>query len=185
MGRTLSAAVVVLGTALLVAASRRALINARSHGFFRFFAFEAILCLVVLNAPSWFQRPAAPNQLASWALLATSLLLAIHALHLLGRFGRPTVPAAGSPLYRIENTTAIITIGAYRYIRHPLYASALVGAWGAVLKDLSPVAIALGLLATVFLVATAKAEEAENLDRFGEPYREYMTRTRLFIPFVC
>ncbi len=118
-------------------------------------------------------------------LLTVSLFLAIHGFRLLSLLGRPATPARDSPTYRIENTTTLVTVGAYRYIRHPLYASVLFGAWGAALKAPSPLSIVLGLVATAFLVATAKAEEAENLARFGDAYREYMARTRRFIPFVA
>jgi protein-S-isoprenylcysteine O-methyltransferase Ste14 len=180
----ISIVIIGLGTASLVALSWRSFPRPRSHGFFRFFAFEAILCLIVLNAPHWFSRPGAPRQLLSWVLLAISFFLAIHAFHVLRLLGKPATPAPGSPAYRFENTTTLVTVGAYRYIRHPLYGSALFGAWGTALKVVSPLSIALGVIATVLLVATAKAEEAENLDRFGGAYREYMGGTRLFIPFL-
>jgi protein-S-isoprenylcysteine O-methyltransferase Ste14 len=184
VGTLTSIAIIGVGTASLVALSWRSFSHPRSHGFFRFFAFEAILLLVVLNAPHWFSRPSAPRQLLSWMLLAGSLFLALHGFHLLRLFGKPTTPAAGSLTYRFENTTTLVTVGVYRYIRHPLYASALFGAWGAALKKVSPLSIALAVTATAFLVATAKAEERENLDRFGGAYREYMRRTSLLIPFV-
>lgn len=184
MDTPISITIIGWGTASLVALSWRSLAYSRSHGFFRFFAFEAILWLVVLNAPHWFSRPAAPRQLFSWVLLASSLFLALQGFHLLHVLGKPITPAPGSPIYRIENTTTLVTVGAYRYIRHPLYASALFGAWGAALKTVSPLSIALGVIATVFLVATAKAEERENIVRFGSAYREYIGRTRRFIPFL-
>jgi protein-S-isoprenylcysteine O-methyltransferase Ste14 len=172
------------GTASLVALSWRSFPHPRSHGFFRFFAFEAILWLVVLDAPHWFSHPGAPRQLVSWTLLAGSFVLALHGFHLLRLLGRPTTPAAGSPTYRFENTTALVMVGAYKYIRHPLYASALLAAWGTVLKSVSPLSIALGVVATSLLAATARAEERENLVRFGDAYREYMDHTRLLIPFL-
>lgn len=155
-----------------------------SHGFFRFFAFEAILCIIVLNAPVWFHRPFAPLQLVSWPLLLVSAGLAVHGYHVLGKLGQPSQPEPGSPLFRVENTASLVTTGAYRFIRHPLYASLLYLAWGAALKSLTPVVVLLAVLATAFLVATAKSEEAENIGRFGEAYRQYMAHTRLFIPFV-
>jgi protein-S-isoprenylcysteine O-methyltransferase Ste14 len=34
------------------------------------------------------------------------------------------------------------------------------------------------------LAATAKVEEREDVARFGDEYREYMRRTRRFVPFV-
>jgi protein-S-isoprenylcysteine O-methyltransferase Ste14 len=42
----------------------------------------------------------------------------------------------------------------------------------------------LAFIATAFLVATAKVEEAEDLRHFGTAYQEYMGRTRMFIPFL-
>lgn len=184
MATLISIVIIGLGTVSLVALSWRSFFHPRSHGFFRFFALEAILSLIVLNARNWFSCPGAPRQILSWVLLAISLSLAIHGFHLFRLLGNPTTPAPGSPMYRFENTTTLIAVGAYRYIRHPMYASALFGAWGAALKALSPLAITLGVIATAFLVATAKAEEAENLVRFGDAYRKYMGSTRLFIPFL-
>jgi protein-S-isoprenylcysteine O-methyltransferase Ste14 len=39
-------------------------------------------------------------------------------------------------------------------------------------------------MATSFLVATARIEEAEDIRFFGSAYQAYMKRTRMFIPFV-
>lgn len=184
MPSTLSLALLLIGTLLLVGISWRSLRWPQSHGFFRFFAFESILCIIVLNAPFWFQRPFAPMQLLSWALLFVSLGLVVHGFHLLRHLGQPSEPEPGSPVFRVENTTVLVTTGAYRFIRHPLYASLLYLAWGAAFKSLTAVTLLLALVATVSLVATAKAEEVENLARFGDAYRDYMAHTRLFIPFV-
>lgn len=184
MSPWISTVVIAVGTLSLVGLSWRSLLRPRSHGFFRFFAFEAILCLVVLNLPRWFHRPAAPLQIVSWVLLIASLFVGAHGIYLLRQLGRPTRPPAESPDFRFEHTSNLVTVGVYRYIRHPLYASLLYLTWGAALKDLSAGTVTLALAATVFLVATAKAEETENLVRFGDAYREYMARTRLFIPFV-
>lgn len=185
MPATLSLSLLLGGTILLVAVSWRSLRQPKSHGFFRFFAFEAILCIVVVNAPIWFHRPFAPMQLVSWALLVASLALVVHGFYLLRHVGRPSKPNAGSPLFRVENTASLVTSGAYRFIRHPLYASLLYLAWGATFKSLTPVSLVLAFVVTVALVATAKAEEVENVRRFGNAYREYMAHTRwLFIPFL-
>jgi protein-S-isoprenylcysteine O-methyltransferase Ste14 len=185
MPGSLSLSLLLAGTILLVALSWRSLGQPRSHGFFRFFAFEAILCIVVVNAPVWFHRPFAPMHLLSWALLLVSLALVIHGFYLLRKLGQPSKPAPGSPMFGVENTASLVTTGAFRFIRHPLYASLLYLAWGAALKSLTPLSLVLALLATAALVATAKAEEREDIRRFGDVYREYMTHTRwLFIPFV-
>ncbi|HAM54954.1 MAG TPA: isoprenylcysteine carboxyl methyltransferase, partial [Candidatus Rokubacteria bacterium] len=46
-----SVLVIGLGTILLLGVSWRSFRHSRSHGVFRFFAAEAVLGLVVLNAP--------------------------------------------------------------------------------------------------------------------------------------
>ncbi len=148
----------------------------RHHGFFRFFAFESILLLVLVNLEFWLARPFAPVHLVSWLLLIVSGLLAIHGFHLLR--------TAGKPAGEFESTTRLVTHGAYRFIRHPLYVSLLFLAWGAYLKQPTWLGSALVALATASLYATARVEEAECLTKFGQAYAEYMNRTRRFVPYV-
>ena len=148
----------------------------RSHGFARFFAFESILALILLNAGHWFRDPFSLRQVVSWILLLASLVLAIHGFYLLRQVGKPK--------QGFESTTNLVMLGAYRYIRHPLYSSLLLLAAGAFLKNPSPLA---GILLVVTLgssTVTAKVEEAENLDKFGSEYAEYMQRSRMFVPFL-
>jgi protein-S-isoprenylcysteine O-methyltransferase Ste14 len=148
----------------------------RLHGFYRFFAWEAILALIVVNLRWWFADPFSLLHLLAWALLAGSIFLAVCAFRLLRRVGRPQGD--------FENTTRLVTVGAYRYIRHPLYASLLCLAGGAWLKHVSLLTTALFVVAALFLYATARVEEGENLARFGEEYGEYKRQTKMFIPFV-
>jgi protein-S-isoprenylcysteine O-methyltransferase Ste14 len=42
----------------------------------------------------------------------------------------------------------------------------------------------LAVIATVFLVATSKVEEAENIRFFGTAYQNHMKQTKMFIPFL-
>jgi len=51
----LQVAIFLLVSARLVHVSRAALRRPCSHGFWRFWAWEAIAALVVLNAPVWFR----------------------------------------------------------------------------------------------------------------------------------
>jgi len=150
--------------------------NFRSHGFFRFFAFESILGLFLLNVTHWFRDPFSVLHIVSWGLLLASLFLVVHGFCLLRVVGRPEG--------EIENTTTLVTVGAYRYIRHPLYGSLLFFGWGVFFKHPSLASGGLVLAATVFLVATAWVEERENLQRFGAEYEAYMKRTKMFIPFL-
>lgn len=184
MRAAITALVVGVVTIPIFVLSRRSLRDSTSHGFFRFFAFEAIVILIALNAPWWFVRPFAPRQLVSWLLLTASVVVVVWGTLLLRRRGAAQAPAHDSLLYKWENTAHLVTSGIYRYIRHPLYASLLFLAWGAALKAISPFSLALAALATVALFGTAKAEEVENLARWGDGYRQYMKGTRRFIPFV-
>lgn len=150
--------------------------NASSHGFYRFFAFETALLLGLLNLDVWFLDPLSLSQIASWVLLILSLFLAVHGFYMLKAIGKPSG--------KIEETTHLVTQGAYRYIRHPLYASLLYFGLGAFLKNPSWVGFGLLLGLLAFLTATARTEEIENLERFGEPYRDYIIRTKMFVPFL-
>lgn len=146
------------------------------HRFPRFFAFISLIGLVLLNANSWFRNPFSFRQIVSWLFLAGSLGLALHGFHLL-RTG-------GNPKDDIEETTQLVSIGAYRFIRHPLYCSLLLGGVGAFLKEPSYVALILFLILAGFVFLTGKFEEVENLKRLGEKYEDYMETTKMFIPFL-
>ncbi|MFZ0962509.1 MAG: isoprenylcysteine carboxylmethyltransferase family protein [Terriglobia bacterium] len=165
--------------------SWRSLRDSRSHGFYRFFAFELLSALILVNVPLWFRDPLSARQLVSWFLGVASIGLAIEGFRLLRLIGRPTPTAARSTNLPFENTTTLVTLGAYRFIRRPLYASLLSLVWCAYLKN--PLAIGgtvLALGASGFLIATSIAEERENLARFGVAYADYMNRTRRFFPFL-
>ena len=163
--------------------SRSSLRDARSHGFYRFFAWEAMLAVIVLNLDHWFREPFSFNQITSWLLLSVSGFLVIHGVCSL-RMGKPNSARDDPSLIGIEKTTELVTVGAYRCIRHPMYSSLLFLAWGACCKHLSVVTILLAAISTVFLAATAKKEEAENIRFFGDAYQSYMTRTKMFVPFL-
>jgi protein-S-isoprenylcysteine O-methyltransferase Ste14 len=172
-------------SAAILPLSLRSLKDARTHGFYRFFAFELLLALILLNAPMWFRDPFSARQLVSWFLGAVSIGLAIEGFRLLRVIGRPAPANVESANLAFENTTKLVTVGAYRWIRHPLYASLLALAWCAYLKNPTGLAsITMTLGASGFLLATALAEEHENLKRFGADYADYKQRTRRFIPFV-
>lgn len=160
----------------IVFVSRDSLRTRHSHGFFRFFAFESILVLFLLNVEHWFSDPFSVLQIVSWLLLASSLVLAVHGFYLFRMLGRPE---SG-----IENTTTLVMLGAYKYIRHPLYSSLLLLGWGVFFKDPSPLGGMLVLATSAFLIATARVEEAENLDKFGAEYAVYMKTTKMFIPLL-
>jgi protein-S-isoprenylcysteine O-methyltransferase Ste14 len=87
-------------------------------------------------------------------------------------------------LFGIEKTTELVTAGVYRYIRHPAYSSLIFLAWGTFYKQPSWVGFSLAVIATSFLTMTAKMEEIENIKFFGDAYKSYMKKTKMFLPFL-
>jgi protein-S-isoprenylcysteine O-methyltransferase Ste14 len=174
----------LLGTIGIAYLSRASLAAPGSHGFYRFFAWESILGLTLLNIDVWFRDPFSWHQLISWPLLLVSAFLVVVGVRLLNQRGEPDAQRDDVPLVAFEKTTTLVTTGTYHYIRHPLYSSLLFLAWGIFFKAPSWFGGLLALAATLFLIATARVEEAENLRFFGEQYREYMAQTKMFIPFL-
>jgi protein-S-isoprenylcysteine O-methyltransferase Ste14 len=180
----LGAAFFVAGSAAIAYVSRASLRTPGSHGFYRFFAWECLLALFLLNAWRWFDHPFSAAQIISWLLLIVSLFLVIQAALMLRSRGRPDDERTDAPLVGIEKTTTLVTSGAYRFIRHPLYSSLLFLGWGIFFKHAWWAAGLLAAAATLLLIATARVEERENIRYFGPAYREYMKRTKMFVPFV-
>ncbi len=183
MSVLIKAIILVAASAPLAWLSRSPLRDARSHGFYRFFAWEAILAEIVLNLDYWFHDPFGITQIASWFFLIVSGFLVIHGVLSL-RMGKPNNTRDDPSLIGIERTTELVTVGAYRYIRHPIYSAGLFIAWGACFKNPSLITVSLAAIATFFLTVAAKKEEAENMRFFGSAYQSYMTRTKMFVPFL-
>lgn len=166
--------------------SKASLIDPRTHGFHRFLAWEAIVALVLLNLQGvgqWFADPLGLRQLISWVLLIGSIVPAAWGAHLLRTGGQPSAARDDERLFEFEKTTQLVTAGVFRYVRHPLYSSLFMLAWGVFFKRPSGLALGLSLWATALLVATAKAEESANRRYFGTAYDTYMRDTTMFIPF--
>jgi protein-S-isoprenylcysteine O-methyltransferase Ste14 len=171
-------------TAGIAYISRNSIAKPRSHGFYRFWAWEVLLVLLMLNVDGWFRELFSMHQIISWCLLVMCVYPVVHGAVLLQRIGKPDHGRDDAPMVGIEKTTNLVTVGIYRYIRHPLYSSLFLLGWGIFFKDPSWLGVGLAAVATLLLVATAKIEEGENLRYFGPEYREYMQRTKLFVPFI-
>jgi protein-S-isoprenylcysteine O-methyltransferase Ste14 len=176
--------VFVLASAGMVYLSRGALARRHSHGFPRIFAWEGTLALVLINSAAWFSDPFSLRQLVSWVLLSASLPLVIGGTYLLIVRGKPTRQRVDVTLMDFEKTSRLVTSGLYRYVRHPLYGSIILLAWGAFLKNVNPATAVLVSMTTYAAYVTARADEAECCVYFGEEYRTYMKRSKMFVPFV-
>jgi protein-S-isoprenylcysteine O-methyltransferase Ste14 len=176
--------ILVFGAIGILWVSRASLRDVRSHGFYRFFAWELILILFVLNVNYWIIDRFSLRQIISWTFLIISLGLIFQGVRLFRRIGNIDQGRSDPTLVGIEKTTQLVTSGVYGYIRHPFYSSLLFLAWGIFFKHPTWIGILLGILTTLCLIITARKEEIENVEFFGEGYREYMQHTKMFVPFV-
>ena len=145
-----------------------------SHGFYMFFAFEALLVLGYLNI----QLSGTFNglRILSVILLVCSGLMAFSGFYGLKRYGRP-----GKDW---EDTTRLIQQGIFRWIRHPLYTSLMLLALGLLLNHLSFGAVSAFGVAFVFLFSASRIEEKENMEKFGDDYLSYQRKTKRYLPFL-
>lgn len=169
--------VLVIGTSLLLVATWWiSLRGRRYHGVARFFSFESIFVLCFLNWRFWFVEPFSWNQMVSWVLLCGSTVPAAYGFYVLRSVGKPEG--------QFENTTTLVRVGPYRFIRHPLYASLILLGTGVCFKNLSMLTLGLALVDVIAMAATARIEEKEMMEKFGQEYDGYMKDTKMFIPYV-
>ena len=85
----------------------------------------------------------------------------------------------------VVSDQAVVQHGPYRYVRHPSYTVAFLMFIGIGLALCSWISLAILFCAHCYLYGRRiVVEERALLDTLGAPYREYMSRTRRFIPFV-
>jgi protein-S-isoprenylcysteine O-methyltransferase Ste14 len=168
----------------IIILSWRTFFNPKSHGFYRFFSWECILWLFASNYNVWFDNPFSIIQVISWILLFISIFLVIAGVILLKKAGKPVNSRDDEALFEFEKTSELVETGIFKYIRHPLYSSLIFLTWGIFLKNPSIFLFAIACLSTTFLYTTAICDEKECIRYFGNQYREYMKRTKKFVPFL-
>jgi len=173
-----------IASILLIIISWPFLLNLKSHGFYRFLSWECILLLFLFNYKFWFVNPFSFHQIISWIFLFGSIYLVIAGVLLLKRKGNHQKEKDNRKLYAFEKTTQIIKKGIYKYIRHPMYSSLLFLGWGIFLKHPDLQSFITILFTTLFLYFTALMDERACIEHFGESYRNYMNRSKKFIPFI-
>lgn len=86
---------------------------------------------------------------------------------------------------KVTDRQKIVNDGIYAYIRHPSYSGGLLYNLGmglALTNGLSTAVLGLGM--ALFYVYRVSVEEAALLRVRGDEYRDYMGRTKRFIPFI-
>lgn len=111
------------------------------------------------------------------ALMVCGQAFRWHAIHVLGRFFTFNVATRAGQF--------VVDTGPYRLIRHPAYAGSLLAFFGmglAMTNWASLVALMLGI--GIGYVIRVRVEERALCADLGEPYRDYMLRTKRFVPHV-
>ena len=169
--------ILIAGTVIIIVFSWFLSIkHKRYHGIPRFFAFESIFILTMLNIKMWFNDPFSLLQIISWIFLFLSGYAVIA--------GFVILKSKGKPDKNFEATTVLVKSNIYRYIRHPLSLSLLLLGTGIMLKDPRIPQLILSAINLIALYITARIEENEMTGRFGDAYTEYVKESKMFIPFV-
>jgi protein-S-isoprenylcysteine O-methyltransferase Ste14 len=176
--------VFIIASVFLIIISRHSLRNPQHHGFYRFFTFEYIFILVILNAPFWFLDPFSLLQIISWLFLFLSLFVLTPGFYILKKKGNSRSRKLESANYKFEDTANLVDTGIYKYIRHPMYSSLILLAIGALLKNVTIIGVVLMILVIIFIIVTAKIEERENILFFGSSYSNYMKKSKMFFPYI-
>lgn len=137
-------------------------------------ALQIGLVLALVGAARW---PAPPR---SWPpmlfLLAVAVVLGVWTLGY-NRWGNFNIRP------ELRRGARLVTGGPYRHIRHPMYASVLLGVGALVVADARPWRIALLVALLVVLMLKAAREEEYLREAFPE-YAAYASRTWRLVPFV-
>ncbi|HEY6903143.1 MAG TPA: isoprenylcysteine carboxylmethyltransferase family protein [Candidatus Acidoferrales bacterium] len=114
---------------------------------------------------------------AGVTLMLAGIAFRFYAMKVLGRFFTYNVA--------VHAGQTVVEVGPYRYIRHPSYTGALItligvglalGNWASLLAILACTGIAYAYRISV--------EESALIAALGEPYKQYMRRTRRLVPFL-
>ena len=118
-----------------------------------------------------------PLQLIGLALSFTGTFLSWWAIASFGEFNEPRY-------IRLKQEHKIVKTGAYRYIRHPQYASKMLVYLGPFLffKDFLFILIFLSSMLLFFF--QAKSEEKLLIQVFGDEYKSYQATSSMFFPLI-
>lgn len=138
---------------------------------------QAVLLALIVFAPPI--GPVWPNagifHFIGWLLAAIGILLLVWSALELGR--------SLTPFPRPLPQGQLVTTGAYRFVRHPIYFAVLIGCLGLSLATLSPLRLLLTLALLVFFDLKARREEIWLQEQYPE-YASYRIRVKKLIPWI-
>ena len=151
-------------------------------------AFAAVQLLAVLALGRWLLSDALPfdrpHGLALVQFIATLLGVAVFLWGLagydLGRFAGTAQISAHRSGLALPADEPLRIAGANRWVRHPLYAGALLMLWGSVADERG---LATAVWASLYLLAGMRHEEAALEALYGDAYRDYKTKVPALLPW--
>jgi protein-S-isoprenylcysteine O-methyltransferase Ste14 len=93
-------------------------------------------------------------------------------------FGRRSFHFSAAP-----STEKLVTHGAYKFIRHPIYAAIWLFSWAGVAAHLSVISVTLAIVVFVSLIVRILCEEFCLRQQFSD-YQAYSKCTARLIPFI-
>ena len=85
-------------------------------------------------------------------------------------------------VYRARREGRMTSGGLYALMRHPQYAGIMLAVFGQIVHWPTVFTVALFPVIVFVYVRLARKEEKAMLDRFGQPYQDYMERVPMFFP---
>jgi protein-S-isoprenylcysteine O-methyltransferase Ste14 len=145
--------------------------------------------IVILTLVVFWQESAntifMPQGLVRWlfrAILVLAFAGVAWTIWTLGLFTNFRLGPTVSELRSVEPQKALlVTHGPYRWVRHPLYLSALVMIWS--YPDLTLDRLILNLLFTVWVIVETLIEERNLVATYGEEYRIYQRKIPMLLPW--
>ena len=153
----------------------------QDEGTFRALMIGSPLAVIAAIAASYLPWLAIPYPIVSVAL-GTIMLIAGAVLR---RYCFNTLGKSFTGTVIVSPDQRIVQHGVYRLIRHPSYTAAFLMFIGVGFALGSWISVAILFLVHCYRYGIrVSVEEKALLQTLGEPYRQYMSRTRRFVPFV-
>lgn len=83
-----------------------------------------------------------------------------------------------------QGTGMLVTSGIYKYIRHPQYTGLILISLGMLIEWATIPMLLLFPIMVYIYVRLAKREEGDMINEFGDEYKQYMKKTKMFLPFI-
>ena len=80
--------------------------------------------------------------------------------------------------------TVLVEDGIFGIVRHPIYFAACLGIIGVCLLKITVFSLIVTPVGVLLYYLAAYYEDAYDEKKFGDAYREYRERTRMFIPLI-